>query len=137
MIDALLMIGRTRGFEEVTARALAVAESARLVPDIPAALECGSTPNLAIVLQHWPDEYPFSEVRGLLAAFPLARLMVVQGPWCLSEGRTRQHWPPATRVSCEEALPRLERELEVLAGTRPPLPWTAGRDEIFAFDYGT
>jgi len=94
----------------------------------------GSQPDLVIVCQHWPDEYTTTNVRDLLTAFPLARLVCCYGPWCASDGRTRDVWPLSTRVPAESAARRIDLELEVLAGTRWPLPLTASRDEIFLFD---
>jgi hypothetical protein len=90
--------------------------------------------DLVVVCQHWPDEYTAAEVRSLLAAFPLARLVCCYGSWCSSDGRTRDVWPLAVRVPAEWAARRIDLELEVLAGTRWPLPLTASRDEIVLFD---
>jgi hypothetical protein len=91
-------------------------------------------PDLVVVCQHWPDEFPFSEVDRLFRAFPLARSVVAYGAWCASDGRTRSIWPLAVRVPVSEVEDRLRRELEVVRGTRSPLPLTASRDEIFLFD---
>ena len=90
--------------------------------------------DLIVVCQHWPDEYASGDVRELLRAFPLARLVCCYGPWCASDGRTRDVWPLAVRVPAVDAERRIDLELEVLAGDRWPLPLTASRDEIFAFD---
>jgi hypothetical protein len=91
-------------------------------------------PDLVIVCQQWPDEYTTAEVRRLLGAFPLARRICCYGPWCASDGRTREVWPLSSRVPAMLAARRIDLELEVLAGTRWPLPLTASRDEIFLFD---
>jgi hypothetical protein len=91
-------------------------------------------PDLVIVCQQWPDEYTTAEVRELLGAFPLARLICCYGHWCASDGRTRDVWPLSSRVPATLAARRIDLELEVLAGTRWPLPLTASRDEIFLFD---
>lgn len=91
-------------------------------------------PDLVAVCQHWPDEFPPSDVDRLFRALPLARFVVYYGPWCASDGRTRSVWPLAVRIPVGEAENRLRRELEVLRGHRPPLPLTASRDEIFLFD---
>jgi hypothetical protein len=94
--------------------------------------------DLVIVCQLWPDEYTPADLRDLLRAFPLARLVCGYGPWCASDGRTRDVWPLAVRVPAEFVARRIDLELEVLAGDRwplpLPLPLTASRDEIFAFD---
>jgi hypothetical protein len=93
-----------------------------------------SQPDLVVVCQHWPDEFTGAEVRRLLGAFPLARFVCCYGTWCGSDGRTRDIWPLSTRVPAGVAARRIDLELEVIAGTRPPLPLTASRDEIFLFD---
>jgi hypothetical protein len=91
-------------------------------------------PNLVIICQLWPEEYTATEVRQLLGAFPLARLICCYGHWCASDGRTRDVWPLSIRVPAGLASRRIDLELEVLAGKRWPLPLTASRDEIFLFD---
>jgi hypothetical protein len=91
-------------------------------------------PDLVVVCQHWPDEFTERDVRRLLTLSPLARLSCCYGPWCQSDGRSRDIWPLATRVPVESAAGRIARELEVLAGLRRPLPLTASRDEVFLFD---
>jgi hypothetical protein len=110
----------------------------RIFPNVAEALAKYSAnawyPDLAIICQHWPDEYTATDVRQLFGAFPLARLICCYGPWCASDGRTRDVWPLSIRVPSEFAARRIDLELEVLAGTRWPLPLTAARDEIFLFD---
>src|ERR1700733_5425417 len=91
-------------------------------------------PDLLVVCQHWPDEYSAADVRKLLTAFALARLVACYGCWCASDGRTRDIWPLSTRVPADFASRRIDLELEVIAGTQSPLPLTASRDEIFLFD---
>jgi hypothetical protein len=91
-------------------------------------------PELVIVCQHWPDEYSRTDVQRLMALFPLGRLVCCYGLWCESDGRTRDAWPLSVRVPVRCAAERIRRELEVLTGVRPPLPWTASRDECFLFD---
>lgn len=91
-------------------------------------------PELVIVCQHLPDEFTTAEVHRLIGLFPLARLVCCYGPWCASDGRTRDLWPLAVRVPVELGPERIRRELEVLSGRRRPLPLTASRDEIFLFD---
>ena len=93
-------------------------------------------PDLVIVLQSWPDQFSAADVHALLELFPLARIACCFGPWCDSDGRSRPVWPPAFRVPAAAAITRLEHELNVLAGSAVPLPWTASRTEIFEFDFG-
>lgn len=91
-------------------------------------------PDLVLVCQHWPDEFTERDMLRILALYPLARLTCCYGPWCQSDGRSRDIWPLAARVPVQAAAERIARELEVVAGTRRPLPLTASRDEVFLFD---
>lgn len=96
-------------------------------------------PDLVIVLQSWPDQFPPGEFHELLTLFPLARLVCCYGPWCDSDGRTRSIWPLAVRVPATAAVPRLEQEWALLQAQEQaaaPLPLTASRTEIFEFDFG-
>lgn len=94
----------------------------------------GEFPDLIIVVQTWSDEFPFQEFLALSGFGPLSRVLCCYGPWCVSDGRSRQDWPLALRVPLEHFAPALRREMRQL--TTPvsdvaPLPWTAGRDEIY------
>jgi hypothetical protein len=101
------------------------------VAAVEGALFLGATlPDLVLVLQSWPDEFPAEHVARLVAAVPLARVVCVCGWWCESAGRTRQHWPPALRVPIWAARQRIEHELAILAGERTAFPPTATRDEV-------
>ncbi len=93
--------------------------------------------DLIVVCQHWPDEFCRADAGWLLTAFPTARLICCYGAWCASDGRTRETWPLAVRVPVEAFPDRLQRELQVIAGEAAPLPPTAARDEVFAFDRGS
>jgi len=86
-------------------------------------------PDLLIVFESWPDEFPADHVSRLFAAAPLARIVCVGGAWCESAGRTRSHWPLGLRVPVWLATVRIRYELDVLAGRRPALPPTATREE--------
>ncbi|WP_437191028.1 hypothetical protein [Planctomicrobium sp. SH527] len=136
MIESLLLIGDSTGMEAVVAAVSVHAGSICTVVDLPSAQTLAPQADLVIVFQHSPDEYPLSDILSLLNAIPLTRLIVCQGPWCSSYGRTRQYWPAAVCVDESRWLTRVEKELKVLSGECLPLPWTAGLDEIFAFDYG-
>ena len=87
-------------------------------------------PDLVLVCESWPDEFPADHVTRLLAAVPLARVVCLSGYWCESAARTRSHWPPALRVPIWTAWPRIERELEICAGRRVATPSTASREEL-------
>lgn len=100
------------------------------------AFPSGDDPDLVIALQSWPDEFSRAAVEEAIARFPLARFVCCYGAWCASDGRTRAIWPPGARVPVETAPARIARELAVIRGELPPLPLTASRDELFAFDSG-
>lgn len=134
MIDRLLIIGDPRKLADIRLQALRLSRHSESLPDL-AGLPASSGADLVLVFQHWPDEFTDADVHRLIAACPLARIIVCQGPWCASYGRTRNLWPAAVCVFAEEAIDRLHRECEVLAGQRAPLPLTAGLDEIFAFNH--
>ncbi len=136
IVDSLVLIGRTSGMEDVVQLAQLNAGAVASFRTIPEALSIAAQSPLIIVLQHEPDEFSPEEISELLNAAPLSRLMVCQGAWCASFGRTRQCWPAAVCVDETRWLRRLKSEFTVLQGSTSPLPWTAGLDEIFAFDYG-
>ncbi|MGE3317511.1 MAG: hypothetical protein AB7O26_20550, partial [Planctomycetaceae bacterium] len=94
----------------------------------------GRHPDLLVVVQHAPDEFPRADVAELFRLAPLARWICCYGPWCESDGRNRDLWPPGSRVPFHGFRARLHREVAVLRGERAPLPLTASRDEIFEFD---
>jgi hypothetical protein len=135
MLDCAWILGRQEGMEPVVAEVVSRFQRVRALDDL-AALEtlAGESPDLILVCQHWPDEFSRRDVERLLATFPLARFLCCYGPWCASDGRRRDIWPAAMRVPLDQALSRLRKEQEVIVGRRPPLPWTAGTEEIFAFD---
>jgi len=121
--------------------------SPRRFPSINALLDHvtrqGEYPDLVLLAESWPGEYPAGEVDALYEQLPLARLVVVLGPWLESVGRTGAIWPPALRVRQRELAFRLHHEFRVLRQGRseapeprptPPLPLTATRDETFSFD---
>jgi hypothetical protein len=113
----------------------------RVVPNVAEALAKSAAdscqPDLVIVCQHWPEEYTVADVRQILGAFPLGRLICCYGPWCASDGRTRDVWPLSVRVPADSSPARIDLELEVLTDVRWPLPLTASRDEIVLFDPGS
>jgi len=131
-----LLVGDTHGpqMRPVEAAVSARFPDSRLrrIDRLPAAGRTGFAADLIVVCQSWSDEHAADEVETLLSAAPLARILCVYGRWCDSDGRTRSIWPLAVRVPAAEFETRLAHELEVLEGTRPPLPLTASRAEIFA-----
>lgn len=102
---------------------------------VEACLSPDVVPSLIVVRQETPDQYPSNEVDELLGVAPLARVVCLYEPACTSDGRTRNHWPPALRCPIEQAEVRIDHELAALDGTRESLPWSAARDEVFLADY--
>ena len=94
-------------------------------------LDRALAPDVILVLQQWPDEYPRPQILALLDAYPLARLLVCYGPWCDSDGRTRDLWPHVVRVPLATAACRLIQELESLREGTCHLPLTADRTEAY------
>lgn len=94
-------------------------------------------PDLIVIVQSQPDEFSSVEIASLFAFAPLARLVVAYGAWCESDGRTRNVWPLAVRVSLPNAASRIEREWRLLHEERgiEPLPLSASREEVFAADH--
>lgn len=135
MIDSALLVGRPEEMGDFILTLLQRVRTARFLSRIEDLEQVTEAVSLMIVLQHWSDEFSPETIRFLLETYPLSRFIVVQGDWCASDRRTRGNWPAAFCVPVSEAIRRLDREIEVLAGRRPPLPWTAGMDEIFAFDH--
>lgn len=110
--------------------------------DIPAALsQCAADrfPDLVIVLQSWPLEFPAAQISELLAFTPLSRIVVCYGAWCESDGRNQNPplWPIAVRVPVWSAASRIEREWRLIneESARQALPWSASREEVFAADH--
>lgn len=94
-------------------------------------------PDLLVIVQTWSDEFHFSDFLTLPGMGPFCRVICGYGPWCISDGRSRQDFPMAIRVPLEELRPALRREWQLLrpAARHPIPPWTAGRDEVFANRY--
>lgn len=90
------------------------------------------SPDVVVVWQAVPDEFPRSAVEKLIGRLPLARWIVVFGPWCESIGRTEQLWPVAWIVPLRHAVTRIETELARAASGVAPAPATMSRDETFA-----
>jgi hypothetical protein len=91
-------------------------------------------PDLVVVVQHRPAEFSRRDAADLLGSQPLARFVVALGPWCASHGRSERLWPEAVTVWLPNAPSRLRGEAERLLASDPPLPLTAGREELILSD---
>lgn len=119
-------------FAEVmsTLRAIVPDEHIRFADEI--ADHCVANPaDLVLVLQLWPDEYTREEMLSLIDQHPFARLIVCYGPWCVSDGRTRDFWPHAVRVPAAEGADRIRQEVDRLHAGRAPIPLTSTREETY------
>jgi hypothetical protein len=67
-----------------------------------AALAAGAPPEVVLLAQPRPGFWPQSEVDALLAAAPLARIVVVVGTWCEGEPRTGRPLVGALRLYWHE-----------------------------------
>lgn len=103
------------------------------LPGLSAAAAARSTPpDIAVVLQSWPDQVTSAEVTAALNHWPLTRWVCCGGAWCASQGRTRNLWPAAIRVPLAEGLARIAWEIDVTAGRAAPQELTASADRLFA-----
>ncbi len=105
-----------------------------LIDDFLAKVPESISPQLILISQTRCDQYNRSTINQLLDRCPLARFLVVLGPLCAAERRTRQQWPVAWMVPEWAFLQRLQREIEVLSNYRPALPLTATLEEVARFD---
>jgi hypothetical protein len=117
-------------------RSLGIADRAVSCPTLMAFLSqlTDDHPELVLIFQQTPDEYPAVEIERLFSLCPLARIVVIYGPWCEAAGRTRATWPAGLRVPSWLAVARVKQELQVLAGSAAALPWTTSREEAWVAD---
>ncbi len=133
---AILLIGDVVGPAFAPLQQGLVSDDARHAATLSAALDLidveSWSPDFVVVWQGFPDEYPRSQAEQLIGRLPLARWVVVFGPWCESIGRTEQLWPVAWSVPLRHAKTRIQSELRQLQHGAAPLPATMSRDETFA-----
>ena len=91
---------------------------------------------LTIVLQSSSDQYSAPAVNQLIGRTLFHRLLCCYGPWCESDGRSRNSWPDAVRVPLRLAESVIEQEFRRIQIGTPPIPPTSSRDEIFAHRLG-
>ncbi len=95
---ALDASGRVTCFPEVESAAAALAEG-RLVPD------------LLVVAQSYPGEFPTETIERLHRLVPLARVLGLLGSWCEGELRTGKPWPGAVRTYWHQWPPRCDQQV--------------------------
>jgi hypothetical protein len=94
--------------------------------------QCGHVPQAVVFAQSRPGQFARGEVEQLHAAAPLARLIVLTGPWCEGEGRSGRPWPGVTRVPWRSWRSRLALELgsaSFVSASGQRLPRTATEAE--------
>jgi len=96
-------------------------------------IKSGWIPDLVVVYQGVPDEFPQMQIDELIGLLPLAHFIITFGPWCESIGRTEQQWPVAWCIPIRHLPACLERTEKCVASGEPSMPATASRDEAFSF----
>jgi len=139
---SLLLIGdRSRAEFREACRAIAKTGRVTAAPDVDAALRrLGSgrlAPEVVVLLQAYPAQFPAEDIERLRRAVPLARLVGLLGSWCEGEMRSGNPTPAAVRVYWHHAPPRFDRELRCLrdaCGGAWSLPLTATEEERLLAD---
>ncbi len=85
---------------------------------------------LIVIEQTTSDEFEPAEADEFLAAVQACQVVVVYGPWCEGDGRTRNIWPPALRCPQVWADRWIQQILDALRNRDIALPWTASREEV-------
>jgi len=105
-----------------------------------ARLAAGAAPPDVIVLaQTLPDEFPAEAVERLRRLAPLARVVGLLGSWCEGEMRSGHPWPAAIRVYWHQWFDRAVPQLAALAADEPSvwtLPSTATEEERMLAEWG-
>lgn len=91
-------------------------------------------PTLVVLAANTSSSWSQTELADLWNRLPLARWIVVHDGLTASALRHDSRFPAACCVPRERLLPRLQREMAILAGRGEPLPLTAGLDEVFVWE---
>lgn len=87
--------------------------------------------DVVVVLQAFSDEYAAIDVGQLIGRMLFGRVLCCYGPWCLSDGRTHDVWPVASRVSVTTAWSVLDQEVRNIRTGVPALSPMAAAEEVF------
>lgn len=134
---AVLVVGDTSRAEFREARdSLLAGAQAREAADLLAAsalVEQGEfLPEVIVVAQSYPGQFPAAQIDQLRRLAPLARVLGLSGAWCEGEMRTGKPWPGAIRVYWHQWPARWRHELARTARGLCPawgLPVTATEEE--------
>jgi hypothetical protein len=88
--------------------------------------------DVVVVLQAFSDEYSAADAGQLIGRMLFGRVLCCYGPWCMSDGRTRDIWPVVARVSVGSAWDALEQEVRNIQAGVPALLPMAAAEEVFA-----
>jgi CheY-like chemotaxis protein len=121
-----------RPAERVLVELGALRQAADARQAIEAMAEGSSTPDVIVVAQAYPGQFPPAELDGLRRRAPLARVVLLLGSWCEGEMRSGRPSPGVIRIYWHQAPARSERQLRrILAGRDSiwDLPATATEEE--------
>ncbi len=103
------------------------------VPRAVAAIEAGAAaPDVIVIAQAYPGQFPHWGVDQLRRLAPLARVVALLGAWCEGETRSGRPWPAVIRLYWHQGPARCRRELLRLVegrGSTWGLPLTATDEE--------
>ncbi len=117
-----------RDFREAVAW---LAENTRLslAPTLDAGHAClmdEGRPQVIVIAQSRPGQFPVAHVERLHSTSPMSRLVALLGSWCEGEMRTGHPWPGVIRVMWHQWRPRMIPQLSDRSGIQPEL-WTLPR----------
>ncbi len=101
-------LGRVRHAADAAAAAVGLAEDQE-------------TPDVIVVAQAYPGQFPRAAVDGLRPLAPLARVVALLGSWCEGEMRSGRPWPGTIRLYWHQWTPRVSRQLQRLVAGRESL----------------
>ena len=96
-----------------------------------------TTPEVIVVTQSFPGQFPHGAIDQLRRAAPLARIVGLMGSWCEGEMRSGRPWPATARLYWHQWPTRCRRQFHRLAnGERCSfaLPATATEEERLLAD---
>jgi hypothetical protein len=106
-----------RAWLESTARCTPISPAALNAATCASGVEPSIPPRAIVFAQSRPGRFTAGEVERWHTAAPLARLVVLTGPWCEGEGRTGRPWPGVIRVPWRSWGARLPNVLGLTEGT--------------------
>ncbi|MBU4273030.1 MAG: response regulator [Planctomycetes bacterium] len=96
-----------------------------------------TAPEVIVVAQSFPGQFPHGAIDRLRRAAPLARILGLMGSWCEGEMRSGRPWPATARLYWHQWPARCRRQFRCLAGGKRcsfALPATATEEERLLAD---